>query len=152
MMLAAPLSGRLVGSYGTRPSLLVAGGSFLVSTLILTELSVHTPMALLMFAYALFGVGLGMINPAITNSAVAGMPLSQAGVAAAVASTSRQVGASLGVAVAGTIIATGRVSGSDLTDSTHPIWWIMTDCAAIVVLLGYSSRPEAPPEPECLCY
>jgi hypothetical protein len=97
-------------------------------------------MALSMFAYALFGVGLGMINPAITNSAVAGMPLSQAGVAAAVASTSRQVGASLGVAAAGTIIATGRASGSDFTDATHPIWWIMTECAAIVLLLGWAAN------------
>jgi len=140
MMVAAPLSGRLVGSYGTRPSLLVAGGSFLVSTLILTRLSVHTSMALLMFAYALFGVGLGMINPAITNSAVAGMPLSQAGVAAAVASTSRQVGASLGVATAGTMIATGRISGSDFTDATHPIWWIMTECAVIVLLLAWAAN------------
>ena len=43
-----------------------------------------------------------MVNPAITNNAVAGMPLAQAGVAAAIASTSRQVGAALGVAVAGT--------------------------------------------------
>jgi len=140
LMVAAPLSGRLVGSYGTRPSLLVAGGSFLVSTLILTGLSVHTPMALLTFAYAMFGAGLGMINPAITNNAVAGMPLSQAGVAAAVASTSRQVGASLGVAVTGTLIATGRVSGSDFTEATHPIWWIMTSCAAVVVLLGWAAN------------
>jgi EmrB/QacA subfamily drug resistance transporter len=140
IMVTAPLSGRLVGRYGTRPSLLIAGGSFLVSTLILTGLSVHTSIALLMFAYALFGAGLGMINPAITNNAVAGMPLSQAGVAAAVASTSRQVGASLGVAVAGTIIATGRARGSDFTDATHPIWWIMTECAAIVVLLGWAAN------------
>jgi MFS family permease len=62
----------------------------------------------LLAAYALFGVGLGMVNPAITNSAVAGMPLSQAGVAAAIASTSRQVGAALGVAVSGTVVAAGH--------------------------------------------
>ena len=38
MMVSAPLSGRLVGRYGTRPSLLAAGGAFLLSTLLLTRL------------------------------------------------------------------------------------------------------------------
>jgi EmrB/QacA subfamily drug resistance transporter len=38
-ILCAPCSGRLVGSYGTRPSLLVSGIGFFVSTLMLTGLS-----------------------------------------------------------------------------------------------------------------
>ncbi len=140
MMLCAPLSGRLVGNHGTRPSLLMAGTGFLLSTLLLTRLSVTTPLTLLLLAYALFGVGLGMVNPAITDSAVAGMPLSQAGVAAAVASTGRQVGAALGVAVAGTIVTTRHAKGSDFTGATHPIWWIMTGCGVIVLLVGWISN------------
>jgi EmrB/QacA subfamily drug resistance transporter len=140
MMVSAPLSGRLVGRYGTRPSLLTAGSAFLLSTLMLTRLTIGTPLELLLLAYALFGLGLGMVNPAITNSAVAGMPLSQAGVAAAIASTSRQVGAALGVAVAGTVVAASHSKGSDFTRATHPIWWIMTGCAAVVLLLGWASN------------
>jgi EmrB/QacA subfamily drug resistance transporter len=138
MMICAPLSGRMVGSLGSRPSLLASGAGFLFSTLILTRLSVSTPIVLLMLAYALFGVGLGMVNPAITNSAVAGMPLAQAGVAAAIASTGRQVGAALGVAVAGTIV-NARYAG-DFTQATHPIWWIMTACGGLVLLLGWVSN------------
>jgi predicted MFS family arabinose efflux permease len=38
------------------------------------------------------------------------MPRSQAGVAAAVASTSRQVGAALGVAIIGSVINTGDLA------------------------------------------
>jgi EmrB/QacA subfamily drug resistance transporter len=140
MMVCAPLSGRLVGSHGTRPSLLAAGAGFLLSTLLLTGLSVSTPMVLILLAYVLFGVGLGMVNPAITNNAVAGMPLSQAGVAAAVASTGRQVGAALGVAVAGTVVSASHAKGSDFTQATHPIWWIMTACGAIILLLGWASN------------
>ena len=139
MMVSAPLSGRLVGAYGTRPSLLAAGAGFLLGTLLLTSLSIGTPLALLLLAYGLFGLGLGMVNPAITNSAVAGMPLSQAGVAAAIASTGRQVGASLGVAVAGTVVAASRAKGTDFTQATHPIWWVMTGCGALVLLLGWVS-------------
>jgi EmrB/QacA subfamily drug resistance transporter len=140
MTVSAPLSGRLVGRYGTRPSLLAAGAAFLLSTLMLTRLSSDTPLVLLLLAYALFGLALGMVNPAITNNAVAGMPLSQAGVAAAIASTGRQVGAALGVAVAGTVVAASHAKGLDFTQATHPIWWIMTGCGALVLLLGWVSN------------
>ena len=139
MMVSAPLSGRLVAHHGPRPSLLAAGSGFLLSTWMLTRLTVSTPLVLIMLAYVLFGVGLGMVNPAITNNAVAGMPLSQAGVAAAIASTGRQVGAALGVAVAGTVVSASHAKGSDFTQATHPIWWIMTGCSAIVLLLGWAS-------------
>ena len=139
MSVSAPLSGRMVGRYGTRPSVLAAGLGLLLSTLILTHLDTGTPLLLLLLAYALFGVGLGMVNPAITNNAVAGMPLAQAGVAAAIASTSRQVGAAMGVAIAGTVVRTSHAHGSDFTLATHPIWWLMTAGGAIVFLLGWLS-------------
>jgi EmrB/QacA subfamily drug resistance transporter len=138
-IVCAPWSGRLVGSYGTQPSLLASGAGFLVSTLMLTGLGQQTPIGWLLAAYALFGVGLGMVNPAITDSAVAGMPLSQAGVAAAIASTSRQVGAALGVAVSGTVVAASHARGMDFTRATHAIWWAMTACSAAVLLLGFAS-------------
>ncbi len=137
MMVCAPWSGRLVGSRGTRPSLLAAGTGLLLSTLMLTHLSIDTPLTLLLGAYALFGAGLGMINPAITNSAVAGMPLSQAGVAAAIASTGRQVGAAFGVAIAGTVVGATHAKGAAFAQATHPIWWLMTGCGGVVLLLGW---------------
>ena len=122
MMVCAPLSGRLVAHYGPRPSLLAAGAGFLLSAGMLTGLSVSTPIVFIMVVYVLFGVGLGMVNPAITNNAVAGMPLSQAGVAAA-----------------GTVVTGSRAKGTDFTQATHPIWWIMTGCGAVVLLLGWAS-------------
>jgi EmrB/QacA subfamily drug resistance transporter len=141
IMVTAPLSGRLVGSRGPRPSLLIAGAAFLLSALLLTQLTAATSLLHLFASYLFFGVGLGMVNPAITNSAVSGMPRAQAGVAAAVASTGRQVGASLGVAVAGTIVAGSQMHGSraDFTPATHPIYWIMCGCATAVLLLGFAS-------------
>jgi len=139
MMLASPVSGRLVGARGPRPSLLLAGFGFTASTLILTQLTSTTPIALLIVAYILFGLGLGMVNPAISNSAVSGMPLAQAGVAASVASTSRQVGAALGVAIAGTVVSLSRAHHTDFARATHPIWWIMVACGLFVLIAGYVS-------------
>jgi EmrB/QacA subfamily drug resistance transporter len=139
-VVCAPLSGRLVGSHGPRPSLLAAGVGFLISTLMLTGLNQQTSAVWLLVAYALFGVGLGMVNPAISDSAVAGMPLSQAGVAAAIASTSRQVGTALGVAVSGTVVAVSHAEGTDFARATHPIWWVMTACGAVVLALGFAAN------------
>ncbi len=140
LMVCAPLSGRVVGSLGTRLPLVVSGSGFLLSALLLTRLHEGTPVAVLMVSYVLFGIGLGMVNPAITNSAVAGMPLSQAGVAAAIASTSRQVGAALGVAVAGTVVNASRAHGTDFAKATHPIWWAMVGAGAVVLAAGIVSN------------
>ena len=142
MVFCAPLSGRLVGSYGARPSLLSAGVGFMLGTGILTALSSATPVWLLLVSYALLGIGLGMVNPAIANNAVAGMPLSQAGVAAAILSTSRQVGAAFGVAIAGSVIAARRAGGLDFTHATHPLWWGMFACGALVLTLGWASNTD----------
>jgi MFS family permease len=68
----------------------------------------HTSVTYLVAAYVIFGIGCGLVTAPITNTAVSGMPKEQAGVAGAVASTSRQVGASLGVAVTGSIVADDR--------------------------------------------
>jgi hypothetical protein len=66
-------------------------------------------------SYFVFGLGFGLVNAPFTNTALSGMPRSQAGVAAAVASTSRQIGAALGVAVVGSVLigpTAGRSSAS----------------------------------------
>ena len=70
-----------------------------------------TSTTVLFAAYVIFGAGSGLVNPPITNTAVSGMPAAQAGVAAAVASTSRQVGVTLGVAVVGAV-AGGTAAGA----------------------------------------
>ena len=67
----------------------------------------------LLVIFAVFGIGFSMVNAPITNAAVSGMPTDRAGAASAVASTSRQVGVSLGVALCGSVAgaalaATGR--------------------------------------------
>ena len=70
----------------------------------LVGLSATTPFSWLFTAYVVFGIGFGFVNAPITNAAVSGMPRAQAGVAAAIASTSRQVGQTLGVAVVGSLV------------------------------------------------
>jgi EmrB/QacA subfamily drug resistance transporter len=139
----APLSGRLVGRRGPRLSLLAGGIGITFGAALLTELGAHTSIPSLVPAYVIFGIGFGMINPPITNTAVLGMPPAQAGVAAAVASTSRQLGQTLGVAVVGAVAAAGAVSvGPGFVQASHAAWWIITGCGLAVLVLGFASTTE----------
>ena len=134
----APLSGRIVGARGTRLPLIVAGVAITVSAVMLTRLTSSTSMDWLIGAYVIFGLGFGLVNAPITNTAVSGMPRSQAGVAAGIASTSRQVGGSLGVAVVGSAVLSA-LAGSFRTgfaDASHVGWWIIAGCGAAVLLVG----------------
>ncbi|GII76786.1 MFS transporter [Sphaerisporangium rufum] len=134
----APLSGRLVGDRGPRPSLVLAGLGITAGGLMLTRLAADTPLAWLLVAYAVFGFGFAMVNAPITNTAVSGMPITQAGVAAAVASTSRQVGQSLGVAVAGSVLAAG-LAGSmrdGFLRAGQAGWWITAGYGVVVLVAG----------------
>ena len=103
-VLRPPILGRIVATRGARLPLLVGGAGIAASGALLLSLDVDTPLLLLVAAYVVFGVGFGMVNAPITNTAVSGMPVTQAGVAAGVASTSRQVGSALGVAVLGSLV------------------------------------------------
>jgi MFS family permease len=152
-VVASPISGALVGRKGPRIPLIVAGAGLTVGALMLAGLSDVTSWAWLVVAYLVFGTGFGFVNPPITNTAISGMPPSQAGVAAAVASTSRQVGQSMGVAVIG-VAATSGLFGSSATgatsnvgqslkrglaESSHAGWWIITGCGILILVLGYVS-------------
>ncbi|MFE0464403.1 MFS transporter [Kitasatospora sp. NPDC058965] len=137
-MVCSPLSGRLVAARGARIPLVAAGGAMALGTLLLTDLRATTGTGQLLLSYALFGLGFGMLNAPITTTAVAGMPRERAGVAAAVASTSRQTGQLLGVTLIGSL-ATSAVHGplrTGFAQASHVGWWVATACACTVLTLG----------------
>jgi MFS family permease len=136
--LFAPISGRMIGSRGPRLPLLIAGVAMTAGAAMLTGLTNSTSVGWLLLSYITVGVGFGMVNAPITNTAVSGMPRDQAGVAAAVASTSRQVGQSLGVAVMGSAV-TSALAGSfvhGFAAASHVGWWIITGCGLLVLVVG----------------
>ncbi len=142
MTIFGPISGRLVASRGPRPSLI--GGTLAVTLAALISSVPHgdPSNARLFTGYVLIGIGLGFINAAITITAVAGMPRSQAGVAAAITSTSRQVGQSLGVAVIGSVIAdhlSRIVAGPAFTDASRMSWWIISGFGLTALMLAVTT-------------
>jgi EmrB/QacA subfamily drug resistance transporter len=137
--LGAPFSGRLVGRSGARAPLVGAGVLMTAGAAVLVGTSVGSSYGVLVIAYALLGGGFGLVNPPITNTAIMGMPRSQSGTAAAVASTGRQVGSVLGVAIVGSIAGPFAPRAG---------WILLAACAAAVVLTAaWATRVPASASP-----
>jgi EmrB/QacA subfamily drug resistance transporter len=141
MALCAPLSGRMLARGSARGPLVIAGAALTLSSAALSQLTGSSTTLYLFGTYALFGVGVGMVSSAITNTFMAGVPQSQAGVASGMNSASRQLGTSLGVAIVGSVLA-ASLRGSmhaGFLSAAHPGWWTMAGCGYIVLLLGVVS-------------
>jgi EmrB/QacA subfamily drug resistance transporter len=137
----APLSGRIVAVRGPRLPLVLAGIATTAGAVMLTRLTADTSTGYLLASYVVFGIGAGLVNAPITNTAVSGMPRSQAGVAAGIASTSRQVGSALGVAVAGSAVLSALHGPLRLgfANASHVGWWILAGCGVAILLLGLAT-------------
>ena len=146
ILISSPISGRLVGARGTRLPMSLAGLLVAVAAIALAFTTASSPVALIAVVFALFGLGFGLVNAPITNTAVSGMPNDQAGAASALASTGRQVGTSLGIALAGSITgvsaAGGGVPRSFATDA-HPLWWTIAIAGLAIVAIASISSTRA---------
>jgi EmrB/QacA subfamily drug resistance transporter len=139
-LIFSPLSGRLVGRFGSRPSLLAAGGLITVAAVLLTCLTAYTEVWQLLTIFSLYGIGFGMVNAPITNAAVGGMPQDRAGAASAVTATSRQVGVCVGIALCG-LLAGGALTagGADFTSAARPLWFVNVGLGLTIVALAFVS-------------
>jgi len=142
MFVFGPLSGYLVARRGPRPSLVLGSLSLAGAGLLFALWGQRLPDSRLFLGYFLIGLGLGLMNSAITNTALSGMPRAQSGVASATTSTCRQVGQSLGVAIVGSVLATGArrvMVGAAFTSGASHSWWIIFGCGVLVFVVALTT-------------
>jgi EmrB/QacA subfamily drug resistance transporter len=146
-LIFSPLSGRLVGRFGARPSLMIAGAFITAACLMLAlaQSSDTTALWRLLVAFGIIGIGTSMVNAPITNTAVSGMPIDRAGAASAVASTSRQVGVSIGVALCGSVASPALGDTEvDFAAAARPLWLVFVGVGVLIFALGvYSTSGRA---------
>jgi EmrB/QacA subfamily drug resistance transporter len=144
-LIFSPLSGRMVGRFGPRPSLMASGILLTAASVALVFLDADTPVWALLLIFAVFGIGFSVVNAPVTNTAVSGMPMDRAGAASAIASTSRQVGVSVGVALCGSVAGTALASSDvDFGDAAGPLWLVLAGLGLIILTLGVlSTSPRA---------
>ena len=146
MALCSPLCGRILAWRGPRIPLLVAGAALTASAALLAQVTATTGMLVLAAVYGLFGLGAGFVNSPVTNAFMSGVPRSQAGVASGMNSAARQLGASLGVAITGSVLAASLHAGpmaSSMMAAVPAGWMAVTACAFAVALLGLAVVPRA---------
>jgi MFS transporter, DHA2 family, methylenomycin A resistance protein len=96
LAVAAPLTGRLVGRIGPRWPMVTG---LLIAAAGLGLLADETLLA----ASVLWGLGLGLLTPAVVAAAMGAVEPDRAGLAAAVNNTARQAGGAIGIAAAGAV-------------------------------------------------
>ncbi|MGO1227522.1 MAG: MFS transporter [Brachybacterium sp.] len=137
----APVSGFLVGRIGPRLPLLLAGTLILAGGLCLLILTGGMNLPVLLVAYLLIGTGVGFANAPITNTAVSGLPPERAGVAGGTASTARQLGTAIGIALAGPLVA--GVSPDRFAAASLPGWIVIAACGGLILAVGTLARNRA---------
>jgi EmrB/QacA subfamily drug resistance transporter len=145
VVVLSPFTGRLVGTRGPRLPLVIAGVALALGGGASIWLGPATPLPAVLAIYLLFGVFLGMVNTPITNTAVAGMPRSMAGLAASLGSAGRQTGITVGVAIAGTIVGSSLTRGGPaFTSAGHGVWWLVLGLGTGIQSLALlSTSPRA---------
>jgi EmrB/QacA subfamily drug resistance transporter len=137
-VVASLVSGRLVARNQARSTLIVAGLALTAAPLALAAFGPTTPLGWIVIPFIVFGTGYGLLNDPVNVTAVSQLPNEQAGVAASLVSTSRQLGSVLGVAIVGSILAVGGSSGIAATSSGFgiPVSAVLAACGLAVVCVN----------------
>lgn len=103
LAILAPLAGRLTGRIG--PRIPIATGLIIaaIGLALLASAQPDSGYLVALPAFLLWGVGLGILTPAVVSAAIAAVPRARAGLASAINNTARQAGGAIGIAVGGAI-------------------------------------------------
>jgi EmrB/QacA subfamily drug resistance transporter len=113
MIIFAPRSAGFAERFG-RDKVMAAGLTTVALGLFsFSFLTTHSPYVQVAIGLVLLGSGMSMTTAPATGAVMESMPLAKAGVGSAVNDTSREVGGSLGVAILGSILASGYRSNLD---------------------------------------
>ena len=118
MLLIAPNSARIVARFGTKVTVAAGLTVVTIGLFLLSTMTVDTPYLWIMLRMMCLAGGMALVMAPATESVMSALPLAKAGVGSAVNDTTRQVGGALGVAVIGSLLASGY------TTSLKP--WIST--------------------------
>jgi EmrB/QacA subfamily drug resistance transporter len=106
MALLSPLSGWLADRFGSRSLSTVGMVIVTVGLLLLSQLTTASPISDIVLRLTLLGIGFGLFSSPNTRAVISSVDGSKLGVASGTLSTMRATGQSIGLAMAGAVIAT----------------------------------------------
>lgn len=105
LMVAAPNASKLVNRFGTTRVVIIGLSALAFGTACYMSDLLMSSFALGILIRLVYGVGMGIAMPPMTESIMGSLPPARAGVGSAMNDTTRQAGGALGVAVIGSIFA-----------------------------------------------
>jgi DHA2 family methylenomycin A resistance protein-like MFS transporter len=103
LALLPPLVGRLTSRIGFRLAIVTGLTVAAAGLAVLSTVETHSTYPRMLAALLLWGVGLGILTPAVVATAIAPVPGNRAGLASAINNTARQAGGAVGIAIAGAV-------------------------------------------------
>ncbi len=111
----APIAGRLTARTGPKPVMISGLLLAALGVALMATWSTHTAYPLLLPAMLGWGIGLGLLTPAVVAAAIAAAPPERSGLASGVNNTARQAGGAIGIAAYGAIAGQPDRAGQFLT-------------------------------------
>ncbi|MGH3425080.1 MAG: MFS transporter, partial [Nocardioidaceae bacterium] len=132
----APLAGRVTARVGPRPPMVAGLTCAAVGAALLVRLRPDSAYATVLPAMLLWGIGMGLLTPAVVSAAIRSVPPDRAGLASGVNNTARQAGGAIGIAAYGALAGSPSspgtfTSGLHLAGIATAVLWV---AAAIVTL------------------
>ncbi|HEX5120763.1 MAG TPA: MFS transporter [Pseudonocardiaceae bacterium] len=103
LSLLAPFAGRLTGRVGAKPVMITGLVVAAVGVGLLSTWEAHSAYLALLPAMLCWGIGLGLLTPAVVAASIAAAPGDRSGLASGMNNTARQAGGAIGIAAYGAI-------------------------------------------------
>ncbi len=138
----SPIAGRFVDKNGPKGSLIFGLLLLLGSALLQTQFATHTPVALMIIAYALFGIGWACILSPSLAAAMSSVPPDRSGVAAGMMGTSHNLGGAIGLAIGSLIFSTRfNLTHVFLAGYSAALWFLVL-LVFVVLCISAALRPQ----------
>jgi len=150
MIFISPFSGRLIGRFGARRLMTVGMLFAFAGLLLLTQVGAASAMALVLFAYLLFGIALGLVYAPMSTAAMAAMPGEKVGIAAGVLAMDRVLAGAIALAATGAVFHALQGDGQTFAAAIAGSTWFSVGLCALGAGLtwAYVRDPERPgPDP-----
>lgn len=135
LSVAAPISGRLSGKYGSRYLTLLGPSVYCVALLMFTLFGKDAAMWQIVLASGIMGIGNGLFQSPSNNAIMTSVEKSELGIASGILALSRNMGNILGVAVTITLFETFKnmfLHSGSLYDTAFLLSYRITMCFGIL--------------------
>jgi MFS family permease len=147
MIFVSPFSGRLIARFGARRLMTVGMAFGAVGLVLLTRVGADSTFALILVAYLVFGIALGLVYAPMSTAAMAVMPREKVGIASGVLAMDRVLAGAVSLAATGAIFRALQGDGDSFAAAVAgSTWFLVALCAVGVALTWAFVRDTQPPD------